>query len=265
MNIYGRVGWRTAAVAPSIPDVDALAFIAAASITDSTQQSAIDTLVKSLKSTNIWSKMKAIYPFVGGSASSHRYNLKNTNLFTLTFSGGWTHSSNGAKPNGSNGYADTYFNPTVQSLSTTSQHLSYYSRTNIIENAVELGAISSANVNFLGLYVSSTSGTRAGLASSARYNNSAVVDTRGLFIASRTDASNIKVHVNGSVQASQSVPSTGNDNFSMYIGAYGALTPDLFSTKESAFASIGDGLTDAEAANFYTAVQAYQTTLGRAV
>jgi hypothetical protein len=51
----------------------------------------------------------------------------------------------------------------------------------------------------------------------------------------------------------------------MYIGAYGALTPDLFSTKESAFASIGDGLTDAEAANFYTAVQAYQTTLGRAV
>jgi hypothetical protein len=32
-----------------------------------------------------------------------------------------------------------------------------------------------------------------------------------------------------------------------------------------AFASIGDGLTNTEAANFYTAVQAYQTTLSRQV
>jgi hypothetical protein len=252
-----------------LSDSDAQAFVTAASITDVTQKTAINTLVTDLKTAGIWSKMKALYPFVGGTATSHKCNLKDPRdldaAFRLVFNGGWTHTSTGAKPNGTTGYANTYFNPTVQSLSTTSQHLSYYSRTNIIENAVELGAISSANVNFLGLYVSSTSGTRAGLASSARYNNSAVVDTRGLFIASRIDTSNIKVHVNGSVQASQSVPSTGNDNFSMYIGAYGALTPDLFSTKETAFASIGDGLTDAEAAAFYTAVQKYQTTLGRAV
>jgi hypothetical protein len=37
------------------------------------------------------------------------------------------------------------------------------------------------------------------------------------------------------------------------------------SQRNCAFASIGDGLTDTEAANFYTAVQAYQTTLGRQV
>ena len=35
--------------------------------------------------------------------------------------------------------------------------------------------------------------------------------------------------------------------------------------KTSSFSSIGDGLTDTEAANFYTAVQAFQTTLGRQV
>ena len=38
-----------------------------------------------------------------------------------------------------------------------------------------------------------------------------------------------------------------------------------YTDKECAFASVGAGLTDAEAANFYTLVQAYQTTLGRAV
>ena len=40
---------------------------------------------------------------------------------------------------------------------------------------------------------------------------------------------------------------------------------DLYSAKECAFASIGDGLTDTEAANFYTAVQTFQTTLSRNV
>jgi hypothetical protein len=38
-----------------------------------------------------------------------------------------------------------------------------------------------------------------------------------------------------------------------------------WSNRQYSFASIGDGLTDTEAANFYTAVQAFQTTLGRQV
>jgi hypothetical protein len=38
-----------------------------------------------------------------------------------------------------------------------------------------------------------------------------------------------------------------------------------FSGRECAFASIGDGLNDTEAANLYTAVQNYQITLNRQV
>ena len=56
-------------------DTDAQAFITAASISDSTQQTAINTLVTDLKTYNIWSKMKALYPMVGGSASTHKWNL----------------------------------------------------------------------------------------------------------------------------------------------------------------------------------------------
>ena len=48
-----------------ILDADANAFLVAASITNSTQVSAINVLTVDLKSANIWSKMKAIYPFVG--------------------------------------------------------------------------------------------------------------------------------------------------------------------------------------------------------
>ena len=57
-------------------DPDAQAFITAASITDPTQQSAINQLVVDLKGYSIWTKMSAIYPMVGGTASSHKFNLK---------------------------------------------------------------------------------------------------------------------------------------------------------------------------------------------
>ena len=57
-------------------DADAQAFITAAAITDLNQQNAINTLVVSLKGYSIWTKFKAIYPIVGGTASQHKYNLK---------------------------------------------------------------------------------------------------------------------------------------------------------------------------------------------
>jgi len=221
-------------------------------------------LVVDLKGYGIWTKSKALYPFVGGTASQHKFNLKDPRdldaAFRLVFSGGWTHSVNGATPNGTNAYASTVFNPTTQALSTSSQHLSYYSRTNVSEAAVEIGVIETANNNFLSLYNSGTSGTRSSLASSTRYNQAmSPVDTRGLFISTRVDASNLSVYRNGSLQATQAIASTGNDNYSIFLGAYGANIPALYSTKQCAFASIGDGLTDTEAANFYTAVQAFNS------
>ena len=80
--------------APAV-DPDAQAFLTAAAITDPTITSAIDTLVVQLKADSIWSKMKALYPFVGGTASTHKYNLKNPldtdAAFRLVFNGGWTH------------------------------------------------------------------------------------------------------------------------------------------------------------------------------
>ena len=93
---------------------DAQKFILAAGITDATQKSAINTLVDDLKTYGIWSKTKAIYPMVGGTATTHKYNLKDPRdldaAFRLSFSGGWTHSSNGALPNGITAYSDTFLN-----------------------------------------------------------------------------------------------------------------------------------------------------------
>ena len=57
-------------------------------------------------------------------------------------------------------------------------------------------------------------------------------------------------------------------NLNMFLAAQnynGTPNSGLYGKRECAFASIGDGLTDTEAANFYTAVQAYNTTLNRQV
>ena len=110
-------------------DPDANAFLTAAGITDPTISSAICTLVKSMKADGTWAKMSAIYPMVGGTATTHKFNLKNpadTNAaFRLSFVGGWTHSANGALPNGTNAYADTFFTPSV-SLSVSNGHVLLY-------------------------------------------------------------------------------------------------------------------------------------------
>ena len=62
--------------------------------------------------------------------------------------------------------------------------------------------------------------------------------------------------------------STVLSGYNIYIGAYNAYlngTPAQYSNHQQALTSIGNGLTDTEAANYYTAVQAFQTTLGRNV
>jgi len=71
-------------------------FAAYAGITDITQISALDYLVDNLKSTGLWSKMHFIYPFIGGNATSHKYELINPSNSSreLVFTG-VTHNSTG--------------------------------------------------------------------------------------------------------------------------------------------------------------------------
>ena len=249
-------------------DPDAQAFITAAGITNPTQQGAINTLVLDLKGYSIWTKFKAIYPIVGGTAASHKFNLKDPRdldaAFRLTYATGVTHSSTGMAGNGSSGYADTFF-----SLGTTyknSNHISAYVRSNIDELANEMGAATALNVSVISI------GTRY---SNTAYfgnqiNNSSIAfsntDSRGFWINSRQSSSLFKALKNGSVVGTDT--NTVGDTISFDISLMARSTAGsriFYSTRQLAFASIGDGLTDTEAANFYTAVQAYQTTLSRQV
>jgi hypothetical protein len=94
-------------------------------------------------------------------------------------------------------------------------------------------------------------------------------DSRGFYQGNILSSSNRKAYKNGILVGSNtSLESQSLANGNMYIGCtnvYDYPRPFDYTNKEVSFSSIGDGLTDTESSAFYTAVQTYQTSLGRAV
>jgi len=263
-------------------DRNAKAFLNATGITDPTITEAINTLVKGLKSNGIWSKMKSIYPFVGGTAITHKYNLKDprdlNDAFRLQFNGGWTHSSNGALPNGTTGYAQTFLNDNL--LTVNNKSLSYYSRTNDPINSsiifpTEISTIGShrSQLAIHRFFSNITNRSISDISSSttlgaAILNNSN--NTLGFYTANRVSDTNNKLFKNGNQIASNTDNwgVTTANNLEYYINASNSnntVPAGTYGRRQCAFASIGDGLSDSEALTYYNLVQAFQTTLGRQV
>jgi hypothetical protein len=156
-------------------------------------------------------------------------------------------------------------------------HLSYYSRTNQISLAQEIGS-GDNRTNFPSLVLTSYYqfsisqigrfyAYDGGAASDSPTGNTTNTNSIGFYIGTRTSSTSAKFIKNNTIIGTNTTTSIGvQPNYPIWIGGQNYLG-GLYAptTKQCAFASIGDGLTDTEAANFYTAVQAYQTRLGRAV
>jgi hypothetical protein len=263
---------------------DAWAFLDAAGIKSSREQRAVIELVRGLKHAQLWSKMKAIYPFVGGTATTHRFNLKDPRdadaAFRMTFSGGWTHSSNGADPNGTNAYADTFMQPS-SALQLDSMHMSILHREN--RGASDAYMVSMGTQKSDGTGRSwiipreggpPTNTTNVAINTKFISGNSdftTFTDTTsvGYYLASRTTSTKIVAYKNGDSKAQNTTfTSDSLSNNKIFIGAYAAAAPVqafYFSNLQISFATIGDGLTDSNATNLYNIVQRYQTSLGRQV
>jgi hypothetical protein len=245
-------------------DPDAQAFITAAAITDPTQQGAINTLVVALKGYSIWTKFQAIYPIVGGSASSHAVNLKTPGTYNMTFATGWTHSSTGITPNGAT-YANTGIN--VNSVMTlNSMAFGIYSRTNNAGSQTGHGA-GAALQNSCFIIERWTDNVSYAQVNTTTNTSLAVTNASGFYQVSRT-ASNAVRLVRNTTHATSTAASTAKPDLFFLFGARSTdLSNSTFqnSSREIAFGYLSDGLTQTECDNLYTAVQAFQTTLSRNV
>lgn len=262
-------------------DSDAQAFITAANITDTTQKNAISQLVIDLKSANLWTKMKAIYPFVGGTASPHRFNLKapttSASDFYLTFNGGVTHSINGVQFDGATGYADTNLIPNNVFNTTDLAAAGYYSRTSVasVPRDYVLGSytvgrgsigmvIKRTNDN---LYTSATIDFPSGTSYRGVELSPNPYLASGLYHMSQQGTS-FKYFRNTTLIA-QNIFTTANLNLPTHPIYIGALNNNNVAgdhtNKQCAFAYFSDKLSDTDIANMYNAVQTFNTTLGRQV
>jgi hypothetical protein len=263
-------------------DPDAQAFITAAGITNATQQNAINTLVLDLKSYGLYTKMQAAYPMVGGTATTHKYNLINpvdTDAgFRLGFAGGITHDADGVTFNGTNGYAYTYFFPAANYASKDSAHLSVYNRSSSMSSGV------GSNSGFpLGCRRETTSDMSVIQFDPGRVNYSSMNSPESLFATestlqgmmtlTRRDANYdyFKLNTDSVRQKGRSssttlpnVPVTLAGRTNGTSGSY-SVQASTYTAYNCAWASIGTGFTDQNMADLYTVIQAYQTALSRNV
>jgi len=252
--------------APAGIDADAAAFLTAAGITDATIEGAIDTLVKSLKSNGLWSKMIAIYPLVGGTASTHKWNLKDPRdldvAFRLTFVGSPTHDANGMQGNGTSQYANTHLNPfSVLSLNNASSF--FYTNLNS-GTGVDFGAFNGgANTGFQ-VNKNNASSLFVTRANQGSTNTIAGNTNNGFFGISRTNSSNYVINQEGSLQT-VNLSSVALVNLNIFLTALNvAGSPDFYSARRYAFYCFGEGLNSTEQGNLKTAVDTFQTALNRA-
>jgi len=241
------------------------AFATATGITDTTILNALNTFDTGLISNGLDTKMKALYPFVGGTANTHKFNFMDARdvnaAYRLQFNGGFVHSSTGALPNGTNGYANTFLNTTTN-LTLLSHSFGVYSRTN--STATDMcygnydGGSSILAQNFKGNFISgpvasgvvtytANPSTRMMIGSRisgffSAYRNNTLLGTVGLGIAN--------------------LPNNDFYLFGRNQAGGGAL---LFSNHELAFAFLGDGLTSTDVTNFTNLVNTLQTSLSRQV
>jgi len=250
-------------------DPDAAAFFArvtaAGGTLSATEKTAVNTLVVQMKADGTWTPMKAIYPMVGSSAAACAQNLKSSS-FTGTFTSGWTFASTGVTPNGSSSYMQTGFIPSAN-LSVNSVHASLYLNTNNIAltgDPVDLGAFNNPTQALLILQSSTVT-----LAVNTRNLAASIATTQttrlGFTTSSRTSSTLTTLYkngidiVNGNSGGTLPTIETYLGGLNLMGSLYGATNNRI------AFHSLGDSLTSTQASNFYTAVQAFQTTLSRQV
>src|SRR5580765_1039459 len=113
---------------------------------DASYASVLNDLVVGLKAKGLWSKMLAVYPFVGGTATLHKWNLKDPrdtdDAYRLTFYSGGSDSHSGPlgyRPNDAGnpfagGHADTNLIPNSAIADVNSTHLAFYSLAEVPPN-----------------------------------------------------------------------------------------------------------------------------------
>ena len=237
-------------------DADAQRFIDSSGISNNTNKLALYNLAKQLKDSSLWAKFIAIYPMIGGTASTTKWNLKDPRdldaAYRLTFNGNPTYTNTGVLFPTTSDFANTHLKDSE--LAYNDNSIAYYSRTQNTVSGYDMGCLDYAvPFNEMAIYHATNASDYFGY---YKYGYTPA-STIGLFMLSAT-SSDVVWYENGIHTFSKNAaPAEGFTNSPVLIGwAAGAASGGM---RECAFATIGKGLTDAEALTFSTIVRNFIT------
>lgn len=237
-------------------------FLTNTGIVDATITGAVRSLALRLDDYGIWSKVRALYPFVGGTATTHKYNLKDPRdldaAYRLVFSGGWTHDSNGVTGNGTNTSADSKLANNVTGQNSLT--MGVYNRTAGTGGVEWSGSVTPRT--WLAGNISGTAYFDINNGASTA-TTTAPADVRGTLMASRVVSTATELNLNGQGQrttaATSSAPAATNFILGQFSGG------GFNTARNYAAAWLTDGLNAEEETHFRSAMQTFQTTLIRNV
>lgn len=252
-------------------DWDVKQFISATTITDVSQIAAINTLVSSAKSHGWWNKCIAIYPMIGGSLSTCKFNLRDPRdadtSYRLTFINSPTVTTNGVDWNGTDQRADTNFYPSSGFTSANNAHISYYSTKSngVVNGTVEMGfsagqgADDDITISILGGFASST------LAMNSTSEGGTVnTDSTGFYIGNIDSPGASRLYKNGYPILNTSAGRNLNTHNFPIGASYNRINVVYnYTDRTCGFASIGYSLTSSEVAYMTSDVQTYMETMNR--
>jgi hypothetical protein len=250
-------------------DVDTIAGINAVEATGVTltgaQKTAANNAIVAYKNpTNgtIWTKLRGLYLFLGGTADAHAVNWRSPGTLTATANGlGLVHDASGIKGGGT-GYMQIPFNPPASESSSNALAI-YVSQTSI--NGQTNVCLTALSPGFLGI--------KNEALGSAIFNYSNVspsdplLNGVGSLLFSKNSASSGKSYKNGQFKADVIINFSGNPDINPIVtllarGNYPGA--DQFTdAKIASFALFNSSLTDTEASAYTEKDLAYQTALGR--
>lgn len=254
-----------------VSDVDAQIYIDAVQATgvtlSVTYQQQITYFVLYLKDQGLWTKMYAIYPFIGGTAAAHAVNLKSPGTYNITWSGSVTHNSNGVTGDGATAYGNTAFNPSLISPSmNNSWSFSVYNRTASSSQATEMGCYDGANI----IQICSANNTASGRPDvegnvPGRHASAPSGGNQGHIMGVRSSTTNMSLYVNGVLLATSATTNVAPvPNAAIDVLDRGGDNGEK-SSKNICFGHMGTSLTTGESLILYSAVQGLESALNRQI
>jgi len=253
----------------SYTDTDANASIAAKSLTGSEKESEY-RLIVDLKANSLYTKTHAIYTFKGMTSATHKFNSKNpvdTDAgFRLTFNGTASYSNLGYTPNGSTGYANSYFIPSAnQAVNSNGMTLVVGTNNAAAGNdVVDVGSFNSGTQkSYVIVKNNNTTYARIAGLNSNNISLTGTNESRGVFTGTKQSATVTDFFINGTQVGTVSGGGT-LPTYNVYIGCMNYINNTYgFSNQRFQMVIFHEGLSDAEVATLHSIINLSEIIAGR--